>query len=72
MRNLVKLWPLFLIIFTFNTHALVDYTEPVPEDKITSKDGNVTTAKLPASKNETKSLIWKSDFFCRLSLQSEL
>lgn len=61
MKKLIKLWPLFLILFTFNSYALVDYSEPIPEDKLTPKT-NISKTNLPIQKNETRSLIWKSDF----------
>lgn len=52
MNTLTRLLPLFLIIFSFNTYALVDYSEPAPENKMTTAP----------PRQDSKSLIWKSDF----------
>jgi hypothetical protein len=52
--------PLFLITFSFNALALVDYSEAVPENK--PSPGNKSSMQMQASRQESKSLIWKSDF----------
>lgn len=60
MKTLLKCLPLFLISLSHTAHALVDYSEAVPENKLSPKSNSTT--QLPMPKNESRALIWKSDF----------
>lgn len=52
--------PIFLFTLSFSAHALVDYSEAIPDSKIPAKNNSAMQLQVPHS--ESKSLIWKSDF----------
>ncbi|MFA6238614.1 MAG: hypothetical protein WC635_14870 [Bacteriovorax sp.] len=50
------------MIFSVNSFALVDYSEPVAENKKNEGPLNKTSARMEPTRSESRSLIWKSDF----------
>jgi hypothetical protein len=61
MKILTRSLPFFLFTFCLKANALVDYTEtPVAK----------STTQMQAPKNESKSLIWKSDFSLNTNYES--
>lgn len=61
---------LLLIIFSINAHALVDYSESVPENNKNEGPLNRSATKLEGPRSESKSLIWKSDFSFNTNYES--
>lgn len=50
------------MLFSLNAHALVDYSEAVPDDSAKGPAQNRSSMRLDSPKGSSKGLIWKSDF----------
>lgn len=68
--NILLSSTLLLIIFSINAHALVDYSESVPENNKNKGPLNRSATKLEGPRSESKSLIWKSDFSFNTNYES--